>query len=299
MLTRLTCVLLLFAGGAFGVPRAAAEAFTIRVVAANLTSGTQQSYSPDNGNHSNPEGAGARILKALQPDIVALQEFNTTIPTRQWVNETFGEDFSFSKEAGDGIPNGIVSRYPIVESGEWDDPVMTNRDFAWAKVALPNGQPLWVISVHLYSKKPAGRAEQARALVRCLANAEVPDDALVVLAGDFNSRTRDEACIAALADRFVTTGPFPTDPFGVENTNFNRSKPYDWVLASPALDLHEAEVKLDDRSFADGLVFDTRDFPTLERLAPVQPADSLAPQMQHMAVIRDFHFPDPPDDTAP
>ena len=61
---------------ALGIGRA--EPLAIRVIAANLTSDNKQSYSPDNGNHSNPEGAGARILKALKPDIVMIQEFNTT-----------------------------------------------------------------------------------------------------------------------------------------------------------------------------------------------------------------------------
>ena len=105
------------------------------------------------GNHSNPEGAGARILKGLKPDVVLMQEFNTSMPARQWVNATFGEDFSFFIEAEAQIPNGIVSRFPIVESGEWKDATQTNRDFAWAKIALPNGKFLWAVSVHLYSKK--------------------------------------------------------------------------------------------------------------------------------------------------
>ena len=52
---------------------ASGEVVGIRVVAANLTSDNVQSYSPDNANHSNPEGAGARILKALKPDVVLIQ----------------------------------------------------------------------------------------------------------------------------------------------------------------------------------------------------------------------------------
>ena len=271
-----------------------AEPLTIRVVAANLTSGSHQTYSPDNGNHSNPEGAGARILKALQPDIVAIQEFNTTIPTRQWINETLGEKYQYYKEEEAEIPNGIVSRFPIIESGEWDDPVMTNRDFAWARIALPNHQELWVISVHLYSKKSSGRQRQAAALLDFIRQKQIPPDGLVVLAGDFNTVNREEPCVEVLAQRFVTGGPHPKDPYGDEDTNFNRNKPYDWVLASPALDARETPVQLDGQKFEDGLVFDSRAFPGLEKLPPVQPTDSQAPQMQHMAVIRDFTFPERP-----
>ncbi len=110
-----------------------AEPLPLRVVAANLTSDNKQSYSPDNGNHSYPEGAGARILKALKPDIVMIQEFNTSGPLRQWVNQTFGKDYDFMQEKGMQISNGTISRFPIVESGSWDDPVISNREFAWAK----------------------------------------------------------------------------------------------------------------------------------------------------------------------
>src|SRR3954469_5439484 len=99
---------------------ALAQPIQVRIVAANLTSGNQQSYSPDNGNHSNLEGAGARILKGLKPDVVLIQEFNTSIPTRQWVNATLGQEYTYYQETGKAIPNGVISRYPIVESGEWD-----------------------------------------------------------------------------------------------------------------------------------------------------------------------------------
>ncbi len=75
---------------------AGAEPVPVRVVAANLTSGNYQSYSPDNGNHSNPEGAGARILAGLRPDVVLVQEFNTSVPARQWVNATLAKGSHFS-----------------------------------------------------------------------------------------------------------------------------------------------------------------------------------------------------------
>ena len=90
--------------GIFLLATAHAAPLTIRAVAANLTSDNKQTYSPDNGNHSNPEGAGARILKALKPDIVMIQEFNTTVPVRQWINRTLGEDFVFMAGKGHADP---------------------------------------------------------------------------------------------------------------------------------------------------------------------------------------------------
>ena len=85
---------------------------TIRTVAANITSGNSQSY----------EGPGTRILQGLQPDVVMLQEFNvgnssSTAEVRSWVNTTFGSDYSYFRESYNGIPNGVISRWPLVDSG--------------------------------------------------------------------------------------------------------------------------------------------------------------------------------------
>jgi endonuclease/exonuclease/phosphatase family metal-dependent hydrolase len=266
-----------------------ADPVPLRIVASNLTSGNHQSYSPDNGNHSNPEGAGARILKGLKPDVVLVQEFNTAVPARQWVNATFGEKFSFSIEADAQIPNGIVSRFPIVESGEWKDATVPNRDFAWAKIALPNGKFLWAISVHLYSKKPQIRAKEAQALV-ALMKEHIPEEDLVVLGGDFNTATDGENCLAVLAPVFDTKTK-PVDQAGDADTNANRNKPYDHVVADKELAACAVPVKVGLAEFSNGLVFDSRVFNPLADVAPAQKTDSAAPNMQHMAVVRDFVVP--------
>jgi endonuclease/exonuclease/phosphatase family metal-dependent hydrolase len=263
---------------------------SIRVIAANLTSDNAQSYSPDNGNHSNPEGAGARILKALKPDIVLIQEFNTTVPVRQWINGTLGEDFVFTREEGMQIPNGIISRFPILQSGAWDDPVLNNREFAWAQLRLPEKRDLWVVSVHLHSKGESSRAKQAAALVAFI-RAKVPKDAMLLVGGDLNTRTEHEKCFAALAGVVVVPERPPADGNGIIATNAPRNRPYDWVLASPALDSSAIPVELAGRKFPHGLVFDSRVFEPLEKVPPVQKGDSGVPNMQHMAVVRDFRIP--------
>lgn len=269
---------------------ARAEPLSIRVVAANLTSDNKQSYSPDNGNHSNPEGAGARILKALKPDIVMIQEFNTSVPARQWINKTLGKDFVFMAEKGMQIPNGIISRFPIVESGSWDDPVLNNREFAWAHLRLPEKRDLWVVSVHLHSKGEDSRATQTAALAKFIAK-NVPKDAMLLIGGDFNSRTTREPCLKELASVVVIPEHPPADQHGEISTNAPRNRPYDWVLASQLLDKAAIPVKLADAEFPNGLVFDSRVFEPLDKLAPVQKSDSGVPNMQHMAVVRDFKIP--------
>ncbi len=267
-----------------------AEPLALRVVAANLTSDQQQIYSPDNGNHSNPEGAGARILKALAPDLVLIQEFNTSIPARQWVNATFGKDFHFMREETKGIPNGIISRHPISASGHWDDPVLDNREFAWARIRLPGDRDLWAVSVHLHSKNATSRAKQTSALLEAIRN-NVPSGALLLLGGDLNTRTTGEPCFALMAKSLVVPKEPPHDGMGNIHTNAPRNRPYDWVLASPPLDKFEVPVKLAGIEFDGGLVFDSRVFEPLAKVPPVQESDSGLKMMQHMAVVRDFRLP--------
>lgn len=272
------------------IATAHAEPLTIRAVAANLTSDNKQSYSPDNGNQSNPEGAGARILKALKPDIVMIQEFNTSGPARQWINKTLGPDFAFMAEKGMQIPNGIISRFPIIASGSWDDPVLTNREFAWARLRLPEKRELWVVSLHLHSKGEASRATQAAALAKFIAD-KVPKDALLLVGGDLNTRSTDESCFKELAAVVVIPENPPADQQGGIATNAPRNRPYDWVLASAPLDQTAIPVKLAGAEFSHGLVFDSRVFEPLDQVAPVQKTDSGVPNMQHMAVVRDFRLP--------
>jgi hypothetical protein len=81
---------------------------TVRVVAANLTSGNNQRY----------ETPGLNILTGLKPDVVALQEFNvsnsfglnTPSALSNMVATTFGSNFVYYRESGYAIPNGIISR---------------------------------------------------------------------------------------------------------------------------------------------------------------------------------------------
>ena len=269
---------------------AGAEPLALRVVAANLTSDNQPTYSPDNGNHSNPEGAGARILKALKPDVVLIQEFNTTVPMRQWINKTLGENFDFMTEKGMQIPNGIISRFPIIESGSWDDPVLNNREFAWAHLRLPEKRDLWVVSVHLHSKGESSRATQSAALARFIKD-HVPKDAMLLIGGDLNTRTTGESCFKELSTVVVIPEKPPADQNGDITTNRPRNRPYDWVLASRLLEKAAVPVKLAGREFPHGLVFDSRVFEPLEKVEPVRKNDSGLPMMQHMAVVRDFLLP--------
>jgi endonuclease/exonuclease/phosphatase family metal-dependent hydrolase len=258
----------------------------IRLMAANLTSGNYQSYDP---------GHGIRIFQGVDPDIAMIQEFNylsnSAANLRAFVDTAFGSSFSYYREAGAQIPNGIISRYPILAAGEWNDTAVSNRDFAWARIDVPGPIDLWAVSVHFLTSSSSARNTEARQLVSYIRGA-IPAGDYLVIGGDLNSGSRGEACVTTLSQVAVTAGPYPADRFGNTNTNASRSSPYDWVLADADLDPYEAPVTLGSRTFANGLVADTRVYSPLAELSPALATDSGAPSMQHQGVVRDFLIPD-------
>ncbi len=251
------------------------------IMAANLTSGGDQKYL----------GAGERLLRGLMPDIVAIQEFNVTNSSRRaFVDATFGTNFHFMVEPFTGsIPNGIISRWPIIASGEWDDPMVGNRDFAWATIDIPGPRNLHVISAHFLTSGSADRNTEAQALIANVSSAFSPDDYLVI-AGDFNTEARGEACIVTLSST-VSDGIQPADQNGNRNTNQGRVRPYDYVLPNGHLEAWHVPTRVEGLPFPDGVVFDSRLWTNgTAPPRPIQVADANTEGMQHMPVMKTFAF---------
>jgi endonuclease/exonuclease/phosphatase family metal-dependent hydrolase len=265
----------------------------LRLMAGNLTSGNQQAYlSP-----------GIHIFRGLAPDVAMVQEFNvganTAADLRGFVDQAFGPEFSFVRGAPAQIPNGIISRYPIIASGEWVDTQVGNRDFVWARIDIPGPTDLFAVSVHLLTSGSGVRNVEAGELVQNIRG--LPAGTFVVLGGDFNTDSRSEACLQTLSQVLTTTGPFPADQANNGNTNANRDKPYDWVLVNPALHALETGATVGNHVFGHGLVVDTRVYTPISDLAPAVVGDSGAAMMQHMGVVRDFALagaPPPPQPTV-
>jgi endonuclease/exonuclease/phosphatase family metal-dependent hydrolase len=255
----------------------------IRIAAANASSGNKQSYDP---------GHGINILQGIAADIVLIQEMNyggnSAASIRELADKVCGVECEISRGAGD-IPNGVVSRYPILAKGAWKDPRVSNRDFTWARIDVPGPVDLWGVSVHLLTKNASERNLEASALVGLL-EANVPSSDYVVVGGDFNTAARSEAAITTFSALLSVAAPYPVDQLGNGNTNAGRTKPYDWVLPSPGLRAREIPLKLGGSTFATGIVVDTRVYDPIEDLAPALATDSGAPSMQHMVVARDFLF---------
>ena len=257
----------------------------VRIMAANTSSGNNQSYDPGHGN---------RIFRGLDPDIALVQEMNVTLngsknsatTYRQWVNENFGTAFHYHVETGKSIPNGIVSRYPFLATGVWEDDEMPDREFVWARIDLPGDKNLLAVSVHLSSGGGSSvrnaQATDLRALIQ--ANKQATDH--VVIGGDFNTDSRSESCLSTLSSVVVTASPWPVDQNGVGGTNASRAKPYDWVAPGSSLAALSTPLVVGANSFANGLVFDSRVYNPLSAVSPVEEDDSGATNMDHMAAMR-------------
>jgi len=270
----------------FSISALAQTNVTLRIMAANLN-GNTQSYQP----------FAIRIFQGLQPDVVAIQEFNysnnTAADFRSMVDAAFGASFAYYREpfTGSGdIPNGIISRYPIVDSGSWTDTVQSqpNRGFAWAQIALPGTNDLYVVCVHLLTSSASDRGTEA-ANLQALIQSHFPANAWIVVAGDFNTDTRTESPTMTIFDSYLSDNPVPVDNNGNSDTSLNRNHPHDYVLPGFSFTNLETASAFPSQSFPAGLVFDSRVYTPLSDVAPVLYGDSS--NAQHMAVIKDFLIP--------
>ncbi|MFC1465717.1 MAG: endonuclease/exonuclease/phosphatase family protein [Candidatus Brachytrichaceae bacterium NZ_4S206] len=278
----------LLAGFCFSLTASAQVSnLAVRVMAANLTSGNFQSY----------ETPGINILKGLKPDVVAINEFRYNNSTnhsqaRALVDLALGTNFHFFKEVAPGytIPNGIISRWPILEAGTWNDTQVPDRGFAWARIDLPGTNDLYVVSAHLHAAGgPSSRAIEATNL-KALIQSHFPTNAWLIVAGDFNTDSRSESAMTTFKT-FLSDDAVPVDQAGDPDTNAGRNKPYDYVLPSFSLVNFLTPVVIGTNSFPAGLVFDSRVYTPLSDVPPVVSSDSDALNMQHMAVVKNFLLP--------
>jgi len=259
----------------------------VRVVAANLTSGNNQGYD---GSH------GIRILQGLDADIILLQEMNfgsnSTSAIDGLVDDVCSGECNYIRGPQEQIPNGVLSRLPILACGSWVDPEVSNRNFVWARIDVPGTTDLWAISVHFLTESASVRNREANALLGHIAGA-IPASDMIVLGGDLNTNSRTESALSTLSALFETAGPHPADHDGNGGTNAPRDKPYDWVLADGELFGRQITVEIGASVFPAGAVIDTRVYAPLSEISPAMLNDSGAAGMQHMAVIKDFQIAEP------
>lgn len=266
---------------------------TLRVMAANLTSGNNMRY----------QTPGLNILKGLKPDVVAIQEFNATnefgintpLALSNMVATTFGTNFQYYRESGYSIPNGVISRWPLIASGSWvdSDTGVNDRGFAWARIDLPGSNDLYVVSIHLKASNSQSdvdrRAAEANEITARIST-NFPPNAWIIVAGDMNLYSDTEPAIATFKT-YLSDSPVPADQNGDVDTNAGRTSRYDRVLPSFSMTNRLIPVVMPSRTYTNGLVFDSRVYTPLTDVPPVVFGDSGASGMQHMAVVKDFLIP--------
>lgn len=279
------------------LPTHAQSNLNLRIMAANL-----------NGNSQTYEPFALRIFQALKPDVVAIQEFNyastngvdenNPAAIREMVNIGFGTNYYYFRGPDSQIPNGIISRYPIITASNWTDTLVANRGFTWAQIDLPGTNDLYIVSVHFLTTSSANRTAEANNL-KALMQASFPANAWIVVAGDFNAGVRTEACVTTW-NGYLSDLPVPKDKNGVPDTNLGRTSEHDYVLPSLTLTNYGTATVFPTLSYSSGLVFDSRVYTSGElsaNFSPVLAADS--GNAQHMAVVKDFLIPSGAPSTNP
>ncbi len=135
----------------------------------------------------------ARVIRQLDPDIVALQEIDSVVERTSRVDQTsrlgeltgmhsvFGAFFDYQ---GGRYGMALLSKFPIKSyANHWLPEGTEPRTGLAARIQLAHpGQEIIVVGIHLY-RTPEQRLAQASGLVDIYRDETAP----VILAGDFNS----------------------------------------------------------------------------------------------------------------
>jgi endonuclease/exonuclease/phosphatase family metal-dependent hydrolase len=140
------------------------------------------------------------------PDIVFLQEVvggktrrlskrvDITVPQHSYIAEGGWPHSIYCENAvypSGHHGNALLSQFPVIEHGNTDVSAYSfeKRGIISSRIELPDGRSLYCFCLH-FALLRKGRREQLRRLVS-LVKATVPEDAPVVIAGDFNDWRKD------------------------------------------------------------------------------------------------------------
>lgn len=179
----------------------------------------------------------AKVIRAADPDLVALQELDDRTKRTGGVDQTaqlarltglhgkFGKAIDFQ---GGGYGQAVLSRFPIGEATVHPLPGTPNREkrIAFEARLTIDGRDLSFVTTHLDHQLAAERERQAAKLNELFAGADRP----VILAGDLNA-TPDSKAFAALTAKWTDA----TAGKGLLTIPMDRpTKQIDYVLFRPA-----------------------------------------------------------------
>jgi endonuclease/exonuclease/phosphatase family metal-dependent hydrolase len=227
-------------------------ASTLRVMTLNLAHGRgrapSQSWIRDPNDFRRNLDAVAEILRRENPDVVALQEaeFGSS-----WAGD-FDHVGYLADRAGYGhvaatphmretgryrYGTAVISRRPVIaqDGGDFETQSRWRKGFTKARVALPGGESLSVLAVHLDLASANRRRAQLSELAAFIGDANPP----MVVMGDFNTTwtERDRSGLAEFAARLKLRPWAPELKPRRDGVGTFRGMPrrLDWILVSEGL----------------------------------------------------------------
>jgi endonuclease/exonuclease/phosphatase family metal-dependent hydrolase len=217
------------------------DGYPVKVMTYNIHSG----YNVEGGQDFE---AIARVIEESGADIIGLQEVSRVrlmdgaVDMTTWLSRRLEMQVLF---LGTGEPtwgNALLSRYPIIESGEGnlpDEGSLLKRGYLWAAIDIGEDEPLLVIVTHLHHIVADSEIRQVQVpVILDFWDAQ----GQTVLMGDLNAEP-DSAEMglisrAGLVDSWVESGD--GDGFTYYATDLN--KRIDFLWHSPDLEVLEIEV---------------------------------------------------------
>jgi endonuclease/exonuclease/phosphatase family metal-dependent hydrolase len=196
----------------------------------------------------------ARVLRALEPDIVGLQEVDDRakrsggVPQAERLGELLKMHHAFGRfmaYQGGGYGMAILSRHPIVNSREVPLPEGNEPRVALSvETRLPDDTLVTVVNVHFDWVRDDGfRFAQAETLTEYLHALETP----VILLGDFNDLPESRT-LALFRSRFGEAAKPEDDRFTFPATDPRRE--IDYIFFSPITAWKAREVRVIDERIA-------------------------------------------------
>ncbi|MCC7184688.1 MAG: endonuclease/exonuclease/phosphatase family protein [Acidobacteria bacterium] len=190
----------------------------------------------------------ARVLRALSPDIVGLQEVDDLatrsggVPQAERLGQLLGLHHAFGRFMdfqGGAYGMAILSRHPIVRTESVRLPDGNEPRVALAvEVQLPDGRRLTIVNVHFDWVGDDGfRFAQAQALTKYLDVLKTP----YVLLGDFNDEPESRT-LALFKSRALEARKPEGDHLTFSSTE--PTKEIDFIFAAPAAGWRAREVRV-------------------------------------------------------
>jgi endonuclease/exonuclease/phosphatase family metal-dependent hydrolase len=237
----------------------------------------------------------ARVLQALQPDIVLLQEVyvfsDQTALNRltTWLGGMW-----YARQQGDLV---TISRYPFIEG--WREGVTSPDSRLFPALLDMNGAPLLIINAHLSCcDDDQNRQHEVDSLIRFLREVNLPPGTPLILAGDLNlvgdPRQLDTLLTGNILDEIKYGADFPPDGDHTPLADLlprHLLTPFAHTWRDPASQFQPGRLDYilysDSLLNARGFVFDTSELPAdLLAALGIQAGDTAV--SDHLPLVVDF-----------